>query len=762
MNVITAESAGFCFGVARAVEMCERACESGGCVTVGPLIHNTAVTDELAAKGVREVSYVSEVAGNETVVIRSHGIGKADYKVLRAKNVKIIDATCPFVENIHRIVENAEKKGRLPIIIGQRNHHEIIGIAGWCEKCMIFETAEEFDIWLQSPQKRAIPLTIVFQTTETRKIFDYVSEIAKKECTNIEIFDTICDATNRRQSEAAKLSEISDVFIVIGGHQSANSLRLAEIASKKIERVYFIENADELDMRWFEPGDTVGITAGASTPARIIKEVNRKMFEETEVRNDEITGEQHAQEEAALKPVAEDTLEQPVAEGTQIEEPGNTKEPEETGAEEREEVEEPQEAETVDAEAVVEAVEAVAEPEEERPLSFEEMLEQSIKTLHTGEKVTGVVAAITSTEITVDLGTKQSGYIPMSELTDDPSLSVEDIVKVGENVEAIVMRVNDVEGTVMLSRRRLDALRSWSDIEAAMEQKTVVEGVVTEDNKGGVVVMIRGQRVFVPASRTGLPRSAAMSELVRQKVRLIITEVNQPRRRIVGSISAVINEERRQKAEQVWAEIEEGKRYKGVVKSLTSYGAFVDIGGVDGMVHVSELSWTHIAKPADMLSVGDEIEVYVISFDREKKKISLGYKDHSQNPWVKFTEANRVGDVVSVKVVKLMKFGAFAEILPGVDGLIHVSQIANYRIGEPNEVLSEGQVVGVKIVDIDNERQKVSLSIRALLSDRNEPPVRMQYEEPAEDVTYTEDDEVEAEEAAADEEVSGEAPETAE
>ena len=694
MKVTVAESAGFCFGVNRAVELCKEACKNGGCVTLGPLIHNRAVTDELAALGAHIAHSIDDIADNETVVIRSHGIGRADFDALRKKNANIIDATCPFVENIHKIVETAEKNERFPVIIGKRDHHEVIGSSGWCNDCRVFETAGEFADWIKNtPETSDKPLTIVFQTTETRKKFNSVSEIAKKLCTNLEIFDTICDATNRRQNEASELSAKSDVFLVLGGSDSANSRRLAEIASEKIERVYFIENADELDMQWFEPGDIVGITAGASTPARIIKEVNQKMFEETEIRNDEIISE----ELVITEPVVEEAATQ----------------------------EEPEVAAEIVPEAVETAPEVtevadepVAEPEEERVLTFEEMLEQSIKTIHTGEKVTGVVAVITPTEITVDLGTKQSGYIPMHELTDDPSVAVEDIVKVGENVEAIVMRVNDVEGTVMLSRRRLDALRSWSDIEKAMEDKTVVEGTVTEENKGGVVVMVRGLRVFVPASRTGLPRTAEMAELLKKKVRLIITEVNQPRRRVVGSISAVSNEERKLKADAVWNDIEEGKRYSGVVKSLTSYGAFVDIGGVDGMVHVSELSWTHIAKPADVLSVGDEISVYVISFDKEKKKISLGYKDHSKNPWVMFTESNNVGDVVAVKVVKLMKFGAFAEIMPGVDGLIHVSQIANYRIGEPSEVLSEGQTVDVKIVDIDNERRKVSLSIRALVADQ--------------------------------------------
>jgi 4-hydroxy-3-methylbut-2-enyl diphosphate reductase len=464
-------------------------------------------------------------------------------------------------------------------------------------------------------------------------------------------------------------------MLVIGGRDSANSRRLAQLCRENCERVFFIENAAELDTSHFRASDTVGITAGASTPACIIKEVNQKMFEEL---SSEFTADETADVPAEL-----------------------------TGAAKGAEI-----AETAAAEPLTEAA---AEEQPEVAETFEQMLERSIKTLHTGDKVTGIVAAITQTEVSVELGIKQSGYIPISELTENPDAKPEDALKVGDEIETFVMRVNDVEGTVMLSQKRLNAIRGWNDIETAKDDRAVVEGVVTEENKGGVVVTVRGVRVFVPASRTGLPRETPMTALLKKTVRLIITEVNQSRRRVVGSISAVANEERREKADKIWNEIEAGNKYKGVVKSLTSYGAFVDIGGIDGMVHVSELSWTHIRQPADVLSVGDEVEVYVISFDKEKRKISLGYKDPNGNPWSQFTAARQVGDVVAVQIVKLMPFGAFAELLPGVDGLIHISQITDHRIGVPSEILTEGQTVDVKITNIDNDKQKVSLSIRALL-----------------------------------------------
>ena len=349
--------------------------------------------------------------------------------------------------------------------------------------------------------------------------------------------------------------------------------------------------------------------------------------------------------------------------------------------------------------------------------SFEELLEQSIKTLNTGDKVTGVVTAIGATEVQIDLGTKHAGYIPYDEVSADPTVKPEDILKVGDEIEVFVVRVNDAEGTVQLSKKKLDGLKVWDEVEAACENKDVVEGTITEENKGGLVANVNGIRVFIPASQSGIAKGGDLSALVKQTVKMKITEVNRARRRVVGSIRAVNAEARKAAVEKIWSEIEVGKKYQGVVKSLTSYGAFVDIGGVDGMVHVSELSWRRIKNPAEVVKVGDEIEVYVISFDPEKRKISLGYKTAEMNPWNQFMEKYAVGDVVPVKIVKLMTFGAFAEIIDGVDGLIHISQIADRRIGKPEDVLSEGQEVDAKIIDIDADNKRISLSIRALLSD---------------------------------------------
>ena len=640
MSVVLAKSAGFCYGVRRAVELAERTAEEGRpCVMLGSIIHNKDVIARLAEKGLTAVERPEDVPEGSAVIIRSHGEGRTVYDQLRARGVEILDATCPNVTRIHQIVAQAEETGRQPVIVGTPDHPEVTAIAGWCSHPVVVSGAEELEKWLvQDEKRRNLPLTFVSQTTSTRKIWDDCVKKAKKECTNAEFFDTICGATSKRQEEAHRLAQQCSLMVVIGDGKSSNTKRLAEICRESCPDVRLIERAADLEPSALSQANVVGITAGASTPAWIIKEVYDKMSEEN----------------------------------MEIEK------------------------------------------------SFAEMLEESIKTLNTGDKVKGKVVAITPTEIEVELGVKYPGYIPLSELSDDPSVKPEDVVKVGDEIETYVMLVSDRDCMVKLSKKRLDMVKGWEEIEAAKENETVMEGFVTEDNKGGVVVSVKGVRVFVPASQTGLPRETPMSELVKQKVRLIITEVNRARRRVVGSISRVTRAERAAAAEKVWAEIEEGKHYTGTVKSLTSYGAFVDIGGVDGMVHISELSWSRIKHPSEVVKVGDTVDVYVISADKEKKKISLGMKDHSQDPWSVFTSTYQVGDVANVRIVKLMTFGAFAEVVPGVDGLIHISQIADHRIDKPSDVLADGDKVDVKITDVDMENKKISLSIRALLEEQGQ------------------------------------------
>ncbi len=640
MRVVLAKSAGFCYGVERAVELAEQTAREKGGAMLGSLIHNDNVVRELEARGMRQINSPEEARAGEAVLIRSHGERREIFETLAARGAEIVDATCPNVRRTQQLVGEAEGEGRRVVIIGEAHHPEVAAIASRCRDAVVCDAPEALETWWQngnfSPE---MPLLVVAQTTCIRSIWIKCLNFLKKECTNLKVCDTICGATQKRQSEAAKIAAEVDVMVVVGDRKSANTRHLTEICKEACPRVVQIETADELSPDVFFGCMTAGLTAGASTPASIIKEVYATMTEE--IKNETKT-----------------------AEGE----------------------------------------------------SFEEMLEKSFKTLNTGDKVSGVVTAIGTTEIQVDLGCKQAGYIPISELSADPDAKVEDIVHVGDEIETYIVRVNDVEGYATLSKKRLDAVKVWEDIEKAVDEKTVLEGTVSEVNKGGVVVSVKGVRVFVPASQSGQPRDADLSAMVKKPVKLRVTEVNRARRRVVGSIRSVQSEERAAAQKEVWENIEVGKHYNGTVKSMTSYGVFVDIGGVDGMVHISELSWSRIKHPSEVVKVGDQLDVYVISFDSEKHKISLGVKDRTQNPWDVFMKTYHVGDIANVRVVKLMTFGAFAEVVPGVDGLIHISQIADRRIEKPGDVLSEGQLVDAKITAVDEEKQKISLSIRAILT----------------------------------------------
>ncbi len=728
-----AKSAGFCFGVSRSVKIAEEQLESGSCKCLGPLIHNEDVVARLEDMGLAVIYSPDEANAGERVIIRSHGASRAVIEGLRSRGVEVVDATCPFVARIHKIVSAASETGRRVVVIGTAGHAEVEAICGWCSGAVVVSDAQELEKWLLEDEKRCgEPITAVVQTTQTQKNLEECKLLLKKLCTNAEIFDTICSATSTRQEEAAQLSSKCDAMVIIGGKHSANSLHLAELCASRCANTQFIAHAGELDTARLRDADTIGVTAGASAPEWIIKEVLVKMSDEILIQENPV----EEQAETAA-PESVEAAEIPAAEAVAVEE----------------------------APAVEEAAPAAEVPAagEAKEKSFDEMLEDSLKTIYNGDKVSGTVVAITPTEVSVDLGTKYSAFIPATEFTDDGETKLEDAVHVGDPIEAIVVRVNDVEGTAQLSKKRLDAVKNWADIESAQEDGTVVEGIVTEENKGGVVVSVKGTRVFVPASQSGLPKDTPMTELLKKKVRLKITEVNRGRRRVVGSIRAVQQRERREKAEAIWNTIEVGKVYRGTVKSLTSYGAFVDIGGIDGMVHVSELSWNRIKNPAEVVSVGDELEVYVIGFDKEAKRISLGYKKAEDNPWNKFVSTYNVGDVAQVRIVKLMPFGAFAEVMPGVDGLIHISQLANRRVGKPEEVVAPGDVVDVKITAIDNEKQKISLSIRALSEPEPAPRRSRRREvEPEEDLPVEPEEDALVYEVSETGEAKGVVPEDAE
>lgn len=663
VTIQLAKSAGFCFGVNKAVSTVYRLLDEGRRVcTLGPIIHNPQVVEDLAARGVTIVSSPQEVPQGAVLVIRSHGVAAAVYEEAQRAGCKLVDATCPFVTKIHRIVREQSEQGAVILIAGDANHPEVQGIRGHCTgPSFVFSTPEELEsLFANCTIKFCDKVAIVAQTTFHAKAWKKCAEIAKKHYTNLSIFDTICNATAERQREAAALSQQCDKMVIVGGRQSSNTAKLRDVCAANAPTL-LIETAQELRHASFRGVRSIGVTAGASTPADIIKEVLSTM---SEIVNNE---EMQAQE----APVAE-------------------------------------------TEAAKESV-AAKSPDE---MTFEELMESSLESMNSDDRVHGIVVAIAPNEVQVEVvGRKQTGYIPADELSADPNANPSDIVKIGDELELLIMRTNDQEGTIMLSKKRIDAQKGWDTVVAASESGEILDGVVTDVIKGGLLAVTNGVRVFIPASQASATRMEDLSPLLRQAVRFRIIEVNQGRRRAVGSIRSVARDERREKEAAFWVQAEVGQKYTGVVKSLTSYGAFVDLGGVDGMVHISELSWSRIKHPSEVVKVGDTVEVYIRDLDTEKKKISLGYRKSEDNPWEIFKANYPVGTVTKAKVVGMTTFGAFAQIIPGIDGLIHISQIADRRIDKPQDVLKNGEEVTVKITNVDYDSKRISLSIRALLED---------------------------------------------
>ena len=659
MRVILAKTAGFCFGVDRAVNMAYELANSGArAATLGQLIHNSLVTDDLAAKGVRIISSPAEAQRGETVIIRAHGVAAEVYEELKGTGAEICDATCPFVKKIHRIVAENSGEDTEVFIAGDPNHPEVIGIKGHCKgEVNIFNSEAELDEIIKNDGKNYDKRIIaVSQTTFSQKVWKICKEKIKKYYTNAKIFDTICFATRERQDEAALISKQSDMMIIIGDCHSSNTAKLKAVCSENCD-TYLVERAAELNTINFSHCATVGVTAGASTPSAIIKEV---LFAMSEIVN----------------------------ETTNIQ--------------------------------VEEVPSEVAAAED---MDFSAALEESLNNMSTDQRVKGVVMGITPTEIQVDIGRKHAGFVPMDEYSADPNADAAKELKVGDTLDLIIMKTNDAEGTVMLSKRRFDAQKAWTDIIAAEEDDRVLEGTVAEVIKGGILVVSGGVRIFIPASLATERKDESLEDLLKKTVKFRIIEVNKQRRRAVGSIRAVLKDMRKEAAEAFWAQAEVGQKYHGVVKSMTNYGAFVDIGGVDGMVHISEMSWKRIKNPAEVFSIGQEVDVYIKALDAENKKISLGYRRDEDNPWEILRKNYPVGSVIEAEIVGLTTFGAFARIIPGIDGLIHISQIADRHISKPQDVLTVGDKVTCKITAIDFDKKRVSLSIRALIEPAAEEAV---------------------------------------
>lgn len=655
MRIILAETAGFCFGVKRAVDTVYELVNEGKKVcTLGPIIHNPQLVADLEQKGVRVVDSPEEVKKGEILVIRSHGVTEEVIDCAEKLGVQMVDATCPFVAKIHKIVKDASLKGETVLIAGDESHKEVIGIMGHTHAPVyVFYDEDSLEKLLQKHKNfEGISLCAVSQTTFNEEIWKKCEKILKKYCTNPSIFGTICNATSMRQSESADLSQKCDAMVVIGGRHSSNTRKLYDVCKENCENTQQIETVRELDFSLLESADSVGVVAGASTPAAIIKEVIKTM---SEIFNP-------AEEQAEVTEVAQKSFEE---------------------------------------------------------MTDEEAFEASLDSLNSDKKVKGVVVQVTPSEILVDYNRGLTGYVSADEYSYDRNVDLTKEVKVGDELDLIIMRTDDMEGTAMLSKRRYDAIAGWDKIVAAKDNNEVLTGTVSEVIKGGVVVVTGGIRVFIPASQATLSRNDSLEELKGQEVNFRIIEIGR-RRRAIGSIRSILREQRKEEMAKFWEEINVGDRFTGTVKSLTAYGAFVDLGGVDGMIHVSELSWQRIKNPSEVVLVGDTVEVYVKAVDKEKRKISLGYKKEEENPWTIFNNNYKVDDVVKVTIVSMTTYGAFARIIPGIDGLIHISQIADKHVAKPQDELSVGQEVEAKITAVDFDKKRVSLSIRALI----EPEVK--------------------------------------
>ena len=634
MQIILAKTAGFCFGVNLAVKLTYELLAQGRPVaTLGPLIHNPQVVEDLESKGAITCDSGDDVPDGCEVVIRSHGVGQSVYDKISTRHLAYHDATCPFVTKIHKIAARAGAEGAMLLVAGDAKHPEVQGIVGHTTgKVEVFANLAELEKLLpELTQQKSI--FAVAQTTFNVQSWETCKEFLKNQCTNAKIFDTICNATWARQQEAEDLSQKCDHMVVIGGHHSSNTQKLLQVAARHTKAIN-VETADELDKDWLNGARIVGVTAGASTPSSIIEEVLNCMSEE--IRDD---------------------------------------------------------------------------------MSFEEMLAASeAKPLYAGKIVKAKVISVSPTECVVGIdGSKHTGIVKLSEMSHDPNAKMEDLVKVDDELDLVVVKTNDQEGVDTLSRVRFEAQKGMKDVSEAAENGTVMEGDVMEANKGGVVVNVKGVRVFVPRSQATMRRDEDYTKLVGQHVKLVITEC--AGRKIVGSINKVTAEQNKAKREEFWANVEVGKTYTGVVKSLTSYGAFVDIGGVDGLCHISELSWNRIKHPSEVVSVGDTIEVYVKDIDTENHKVSLGYKKAEDNPWEQLKNNYPIGSTFHAPVVSLTKFGAFVRILPGVDGLVHISEISNDRVEKVSDALKVGDMVDVKLLDVDFDKKRISLSMKALLND---------------------------------------------
>lgn len=639
-EILTAANSGFCFGVKQAIEKTEeeirRKAESsspGRIYTWGPLIHNKTVTDGLKEKGVSILDSLENVKPEDVIIVRSHGETKEFFEKARARNCKIIDATCPFVKKIQQLAENAHRKGKQVVIVGDRLHPEVKGINGWCDNSAItVNSVEDAEGVLENHNRNLFFL--VAQTTIKKELLNAVIRVFETNNVHVEVNNTICNATALRQKSCAELAEICDAMLIIGGRESSNTGKLFEISEKKCKKTFFVEKIEDLPLHQIAKCNKIGIAAGASTPECVIKEVIATMSEKKEMSMEELL-----------------------------------------------------------------ATEAYD-------------LDGAMRLPRLNEVVNGTVHQVTENGIIVDMGCKKDGIIPKEEVTLEGDQKLTDLFKAGDEIQAKVVKTDDGEGVITLSKKKLEVNEHWNEINEVLENKTTITVKVLRQVNGGVIAAYKEVSGFIPLSQLSDKYVENADEFIGKELPVKVTRVDLKRGRTVFSHKAILDEEKKKQIEAVWNSLNVGDVVEGTVMRFTDYGAFVDLGGIDGLLHISEISWGKLKHPQEVLQIGDRVKVKILSMNEEKGKISLGLKQTTPEPWSVIEEKYQVGQVVTGKVVQIKEYGAFVELEPGLDGLVHISEVAHKRVNDIAEELTLGQTVEAKILEIDTERKRISLSIK--------------------------------------------------
>lgn len=675
MEIFVAKHAGFCFGVKRALQLAEKASRDFGEIySLGPLIHNPQEVERLNGMGVKWVNELQEVVGNQ-VIIRSHGVAPQILSDAKEKKMKIIDATCPFVKRAQGFAKELTSQSYKVVVVGDANHPEVEGIVGWANhSAIVVETAEQAQ---QIPQSERIG--VIAQTTQLPQNFQNIVEILKKKTGNIKVYNTICHATAERQEAAANLAAQVDLMIVIGGLNSANTQKLARICKETGTATYHVEKASQIDIAWLKGVGKVGITAGASTPDWIIEEVLQKMMEIKDQEDQKVV-EENMQEETTQQV----------------------------------------ESSSVDSTAGA-----------NKESFFADEYDKGIKEVRKGERITGIVVQVRDSEVLVDVGSKSEGVIPKSELSAYEAENIRETIKVGDEIEVLILKRENEEGHPVLSKKRVDQEKAWDLLLNAYESGDVITSKVTEVVKGGLLVDA-GVRGFVPASLVELGYVEDLSSYVGRELRAKVIECDRGNNKLVLSPKSVLEEEYQKQRQETWDKLEEGQTVKGIVRRLTNFGAFVDIGGVDGLLHVSEMAWYRVDHPSDILKEGDEIEIFILGVDREHEKVSLGLKQLIANPWTYANDKYPVGSIIDAKVVRTAPFGAFVQVEPGIEGLVHISQLSFQRVAKTEDVVNPGDQVQVKVLSVDSEAKRMSLSIKeasGIASEKNNTVVEKENDD---------------------------------